>query len=281
MKNNLLIYDITWDRQFVRDETGKVFKLYRGKDYDTSWEKLEGKYGKDKKSITWLNKKVFNKYYKIIDFATFEIIEHKELFTTYFKDKNNVYVNSYMCVFDIIPNANPKTFKILDFEKGFSSSDGMDYWYKSILQYKLSDVQIINECYQKVKNEIYYDYLLKVNCDLKTFKIVHPKAITVAKDKNNVFFKGKIVEGANPKTFHFLEECIGKNAPYYLDRNIMFYAKDDKYAYFVSVPFLMKTIKTKDLENFRFEIVDEKYGCAFDSTYRYYNGKRKKLDKIE
>ncbi|NJM79664.1 MAG: hypothetical protein HC854_08720 [Flavobacterium sp.] len=61
----------------------------------------------------------FQKFYKIIDFETFEVIQSNNKNTTYFKDKNHVYLDSFMNYFTIIEDATPKDFKVLDIENGF------------------------------------------------------------------------------------------------------------------------------------------------------------------
>jgi len=275
---DLLILDIFWDRQLVRDTSGKEFEIFRGKDYDLDWISLGHGYSKNKNCIYYYQNTCFNKYLNKIDIASFVLIQANDVENTiYFKDKNAVYIESYMCGFSLLENANPVDFRFIDIERGYSTSGGNDYWYNSKLPYSLSKMSPINECYQLVNGSIFFGYLSQMNCDVSSFEQVHPKVATLFKDKNNIYFKDEIVESANPETFHFLEECISEQSPYYLENDIHFYAKDDKFAYFVNEPHGIKVIKTRDLENFRFEVID-KIGYGIDSTYRYEKGRRRKLE---
>ncbi|SHJ71165.1 DKNYY domain-containing protein [Pseudozobellia thermophila] len=276
--DDLIILDIFWDRQLVKDKSGKEFEIFRGKDYDHDWVNLGHGYSKNKDCIYYYLNTCFEKYLNKIDIDSFSVIEANEAEnTTYFKDKNAVYLESYMCGSTILPDASPNNFKILDIENGYSTSGEIDYWYESKLPYSLSEMTPINECYQRVGDAIYYGHTVRMTCDVDTFEQVHPKVDTLFKDKDHLYFKSEIVEGANPATFQFLEECIGEDAPYYLECDIHYYAKDDQYAYFVNEPFGIKVIKTRDLENFRFEVIDE-IGYGRDSKYRYEKGRRKKIN---
>ena len=275
--NDLIILDLFWDRQLVKDKSGKEFEIFRGKDYDHEWVNLGYGFSKDNNCIYYYDDTCFEQYLNKIDIASFSLIEANEAENTiYFKDKNAVYLKSYMCGFTILPEASPNNFRIIDIDNGYSTSGEFDYWYESKLPYALSEMTPINESYQRVGDSIFFAHTIKMTCDVNTFEQVHPKVATVFKDKGNLYFKNEIVEGANPATFHFLEDCIGNNSPYYLECDIHFYAKDDKQAYFVNEPFGIKIIKTKDLENFRFEVIDE-IGYGRDSNYRYEKGRRKKV----
>lgn len=276
--DELIILDIFWDRQLVRDKSGREFEIFRGKDYDTDWINLGHGYSKNNDWIYFYMNTCFEQHLKKIDIASFVLIEANEAENTvYFKDKNAVYLKSYMCGFEILPEANPNNFRIIDIDNGYATSGESDYWYDSKLPYSLSEMTSINGCYQRVGDAIYYGHTVRMTCDVDTFEQVHPKVDTLFKDKDHLYFKSDIVEGANPATFQFLEECIGENSPYYLECDIHFYAKDDQYAYFVNKPFGIKVIKTKDLENFKFEVIDG-IGYGRDSKYRYEKGRRKRID---
>lgn len=274
---DLLILESFWDRRRVKDKLGKEFEILRGKDYDFEWQSLGYGYSKDLKGIYHWDKECFRKYKKDIDISSFELIDaNKSENTFYFKDKAAVYLDSYMCSNSVIKNANPENFSILDIDKGYTSSGNIDFWYETELPYALSELVRINGSYQKVGDSIYFGHINKLSCDVESFKIINPKIETVAKDDNNVYFKSEIIEGANPETFHFLEQCVGEHSPYYLQCDIHFYAKDDKYAYFINSPFEFKIIKTKSLDDFTF-IVRDDIGYGIDSTYYYKKGRRKRL----
>lgn len=274
-KNEYVILEIFWDRQLVKDNnTGQEYEIFRGKDYDPDWIYLGHGYSKDKKRIYYYDDedKSIKKLIKNIDVETFDFIEANESDSTlYFKDKNNVYIRSYMCGFEMLKDANPKYFKIIDIDEGYSSSKNIDYWYDSKLPYSFSKLVPINETYQRVEHNIYMGHLNKLDCDVSTFEIVNPRVSTVAKDKNSVFFKNTKIPKANPKTFHFLDECIGSNSLYYRGCDRYFYAVDDQNAYFVDSLFHVKIIKTLDVKNFTFEVIDE-VGYGKDSDGNLYNG---------
>ena len=253
----------------------------RGIDYDTTWIKLGEGFAKRENEITFYNERKFSKLYKIIDFETFELIQSYKATTNYFKDKNNVYIDSYMNKdLQILENANPKDFKILDIENGYSTSGKADYWYDVKIPFRLKDADNFEgSFYQKVGNQVFFSFTNKLDCDVATFEIVDKREQhkTVFKDKNHIYHKGKILEDANPKTFHFIENCINETLrPYYSNCDIHYYAKDDQYAYFVDSVNAIKTIRTKDLDGFDFKVVDGK-GIAFDKEYEYHRGIRKKV----
>lgn len=275
--DDILILESFWDRRLVRDSLGNEFEIYRGKDYETNWVNLGHGYSKNKKGIFLWDKPCFTKFNKQISLSTFKmILANKSENTFYFKDKNSVYIDSYMADQVIIESAHPESFELLDIDKGYATSNGRDYWYNFKLPYSISEITHINKTYQQVRNSIYCGHLQKLHCDYKTFEIIHKKAPTVARDKNHVYFKSSIIEGADPQTFMFIEDCIADDSAHYLQCDIHFYAKDKNYAYFINVPFGFKIIKTKDLNNFRF-IIKSGIGYGIDSNYYYEKGKRKKL----
>ncbi|WP_159636895.1 DKNYY domain-containing protein [Sphingobacterium composti Ten et al. 2007 non Yoo et al. 2007] len=216
---------------------------------------------------------IFKKYYRTIDFPTFTVITSLDRPTiTYFKDKNHVYVDSFMNEFTILEDANPDDFNILDLEKGFSNSGNQDYVYDRKLPYLLKDVVKLSSYYQKVNDKIYFGYThLVEEVDVDSFKIVHPD-MNFARDKDFFYFKDKRVPEIDISTFKFLDACFTDE--YYQNQDVCWYAVDSKNAYFVnSIADKIKVIKTKNPSNFGFEIVDE-IGYGVDGDIRYYYGKR-------
>lgn len=281
MTNEYEILQLEWDYCIVQDQSGNKKKLTRGVDYDKTWVKLGEGFAKRDSEITFYNERKFSKLYKTIDFETFELIQSHNVTINYFKDKNNVYIDSYMNKdLTILEDANPNDFEILDIENGYSTSANIDYWYDVKIPFRLADAVIYEgDNYQKVGNRIYFAFVNRVDCDVATFEIVdkreHHK--TVFKDKNHIYHKGKILEGANPKTFHFIENCINDELrPYYYNCDIHYYAKDDQYAYFVDSVNSIKIIKTKDVDGFDFKVVDSR-GIAFDKNYEYHRGVKKRI----
>jgi hypothetical protein len=127
---------------------------------------------------------------------------------SYFIDKNKTYVvtedwHSHFCSFNIIPNADPSTFKAF------------------------------NDMFQKDKNNVYSNtnywgwgvpsIIKKVNTDAASFLALAGK---YAKDKNNAYyftFKNngtvEIVAGADPVTFEVFQE----DNEYAMDKNNMYF----------------------------------------------------------
>ncbi len=275
---DIVILDVFWDRQLVRDGSGNEYEIFRGKDYDLGWVRLGHGYSKDGKGVYLWNDPCFNKYRKQISLPTFEMIQANEAGNTfYFRDENAVYIDSHMAYQIRVENADPKDFRILDIDQGYATSNGKDYWYDSELPYRISEIKHINGSYQQVGNSIYFGHIEKLSCHPETFEIVHEKVPTVARDSEHVFFKSSVIEGADPETFRFMEECTEDDAPAYLEDDIHFYATDKRYAYFVDSTYGVKIIKTKDLSNFRF-IVKDGIGYGIDSNYLYEKGRRRKLN---
>lgn len=50
----------------------------------------------DDKFILHYDRDVYSKFYKVIDLPTFEVIQSNGSSIHYFKDKNHVYLDSYM-----------------------------------------------------------------------------------------------------------------------------------------------------------------------------------------
>lgn len=288
MKSNTIIIDVFWDKRLVKDELGNQFEIFRGKDYETDWEKLGYGYAKDKTKIYKYDKVVFKEYYSNIDFDTFRIVEgytekskynpaNENVKTVYFADKNKVYIDGYCEGISVIEGIHPKDFKIIDIKNEYVTNGKEDFVFNRKLPYRLKDMETINSVYVKSNGTVYFwNTNVVASCDTNSFELVNDAVINIAKDKNHVYYKDKIIEGANPETFHFLEGCINTNRTYYQNWDIDFYAKDKRHAYFISTPFHVKVLKTNSLDNFRFKVIDKK-GYAFDNTYQYYRGVRKKI----
>lgn len=272
-----VILEIFWDRRLVRDESGQEYEIFRGKDYDPDWQSLGHGYSKNKQGIYYYLNPCFTKHLQQIDLASFDLLAANDSERhIYFKDKHAVYLNSIWIGFAPLPQADPHNFTVIDLDKAYARSGNIDYWLDSQLPYSLTEMTSLNQSYQRVGDTIYFGHTNPVPCDAATFEQVHPKVTTLFKDKDHLYFKGKIVEGANPQTFYFLPACIGEDAPHYLECDIHFYARDDQYAYFVNAPHEIKIIRTKDLANFRFE-VSKGIGYGRDSKYRYEKGRRRKI----
>jgi len=237
----------------------------------------------DNEFILFYESEVFKKFYKTIDFETFQIIavnaetEDDYASTIYFADKNHVYLQSAFCSFCVLENAIPQDFKVLDVQKGYAFSNGNYFRHSSKMPFDYSKANYLNDYYAVADDKLYFgDTVLVENVDIESFTIPHSELIgNLGMDNNYVFFKGRIIPDANPKTFKILETCL--DGTYYLECDNTFYAKDDKQAYFVrTISNEVKIIKTKSLNDFHFKVIDER-GYAFDKEYSYYMGKRTKL----
>jgi hypothetical protein len=265
-----VILDLHWDRQTVRDSKGNVLELLRGKDYDLDWILMGECFAKFENVILKYDNLCFEKLKKTIDFDTFDLVASNENGTHYFKDKSRVYLKYYNKEY-ILEGADPDNFKVLDIEKGISKDDSHYYYYEKNIPFDLSKATILNDFYVLAEGKVFFCFQETEGADADSFTIIREN---LGKDKNHVYFKGKIVLGADAETFNVLEGCI--NSKYYEEMDFTFYAKDKLMAYFINASAkVIKSIKSKSLSEFRFEIIDEK-GFCFDKEYRYYFGKRTK-----
>lgn len=229
----------------------------------------------DNKCILHFDKEVYRKFYPVIDFASFGIIESNGSTFHYFRDKNQVYIESYMNAFAVLPDADPVDFRILDFKSGKSTSNGNDYLFDQKLPHRFDDYQVLSRYYQFAAGAVYFNYFHAMHeADIQSFEVLQGEQVgNVAKDKDHVYFRDKIVDGADPGSFHFLEECF--SGEYYTECDHTYYAKDKNQAYYVdTIGKAFKVIKTKSADQFHFKVIDE-LGYAFDGKYRYLFGKRK------
>ena len=228
----------------------------------------------DDKFILHFDNEVYGKFYADIDFPSFEIIQSNGSTFHYFKDKKHVYLESHMNRFCILPDADPADFQILDFEKGMTTSGGNDYVYEQKLVYRLTDIRELQGIYQQVGDAVYCAYFNQVeDADVASFVVLHGDRIgNVAKDRKHVYFRDKIVSEADAESFGILAECV--DGSYYRECDHTFYAKDKRFAFYIdSIAKSMKTIQTKSVQQFGFEVKDG-LGYAFDGEYRYLYGKR-------
>lgn len=228
----------------------------------------------DDSFILHFDSEVYRKFYADIDFPSFEIIQSNGSTFHYFKDKKHVYLESYRNRFCILPDADPADFQILDFEKGMATSGGHDYVFEQKLVYRLTDVRELPGIYQLVGNTVYCAYFKRVeDADVASFEVLHGDRIgNVAKDSKHVYFRDEIVPDADADSFSILAECVGGS--YYRECDHTFYATDKRWAFYIdSIAKTIKTIKTKNVQQFGFEVRDE-LGYAFDGEYRYLYGKR-------
>ena len=189
------------------------------------------KYFKDKDNIYFLNDKDDKMEFEKLDGAnlkTFEIIDD------YFaRDDKNVYIFGYK-----LDGIDPKTFEALNYEM-IKDKNGV-YFLENIseenenseiktkkLNLKGLDLRSFkkvndSDYYFKDKNSIYYEdsgNLHKIeNADLKTFKDLD---YNFAKDKNNIYYKNKKLDGIDAASFEKIEFNFikDKNGLYKIDED--------------------------------------------------------------
>ena len=235
----------------------------------------------DNKFILHFDREVYRKFYPVIDFASFEIIESNGSTFHYFRDKNRVYIESYMNAFAVLPDAAPVDFKILDFERGRSTAGGNYYLFDKKLPHSFEDYQVLSHYYQLAAGTVYFNYLHAMHeADIPSFEVLQGEKVgNVAKDKNHVYFRDQIVDSADPGSFHFLEECF--SGEYYRECDHTYYAKDKHQAYYVdTIARAFKAIRTKNVDQFHFKVIDE-LGYAFDGKNNYLFGKKVPLKNNE
>ena len=249
-----------------RDDKMKLEKL-AGANLKT-FEIMDGNFARDDKNLYIFEYKVDG-----IDPKTFEALNYEMI-----KDKNGVYFLENIS--EENENSEIKTRKLnlkgLDL-RSFKKIDDSDYYFKD-------------------KNSIYYEdsgNLHKIeNADLKTFKDLD---YNFAKDKNNIYYKNKKLDGIDAASFEKIEFNFikDKNRLYKIDEDeekneIKLipinekvnlenfeeiggnYYKDDKNLYYFGEN-EFKKIEGADASSFE----KVKYSDFYkDKNYVYYNGKK-------
>lgn len=266
------------DPPYIEVSNGsETYKLPGGVDI-SSWQPLSETFSKDKDAIYRFEGVEFQQYRHLIDVQTFEVILEDDVTHCYFKDAHHVYIQSYRCPFTILEGADPNSFEVMDVSKGFSCDKDHLYYFDSLLPYRMENLKLLNEHYALADGCLYAGYTQLIEgADVDSFVIPEPNLVSnVAKDKNHVYFRNRVVEGADPESFYFLSQCVEVSRPYYYNCDIDFYAKDNASAYFVkTISKAFKHIRPKNIADFRFEVIDEQ-GYGYDGKDYYYQGKKVK-----
>ena len=189
------------------------------------------KYYKDKNNIYFLNDRDNKMKLEKLNYAdpkTFEIINGN-----FARDDKNIYIFGYK-----LDGIDPKTFETLNYEM-IKDKNGV-YFLENIseenenseiktkkLNLKGLDLRSFkkvndSDYYFKDKNSIYYEdsgNLHKIeNADLKTFKDLD---YNFAKDKNNIYYKNKKLDGIDAASFEKIEFNFikDKNGLYKIDED--------------------------------------------------------------
>lgn len=161
-----------------------------------------------------------------IDKETFQ-----EISAVYSKDKNGVYVIENRG-WKKLEGLDPVTFEIINIsgsarqylkdKNGVYSIDGdSDNLVLEKLPYDSQTYEVINQLYSRDKNNIYYDNKKIEGADLPTFQRIDE--YIYSKDKNNIYFRGKKISGVDKETFEKIDKynySKDKNNIYYDDKKI-------------------------------------------------------------
>ena len=161
-----------------------------------------------------------------IDKETFQ-----EISAVYSKDKNGVYVIENRG-WKKLEGLDPVTFEIINIsgsarqylkdKNGVYSIDGdSDNLVLEKLPYDPQTYEVINQLYSRDKNNIYYDNKKIEGADLPTFQRIDE--YIYSKDKNNIYFRGKKISGVDKETFEKIDKynySKDKNNIYYDNKKI-------------------------------------------------------------
>ena len=144
--------------------------------------------GKDKNHVFFNDEILEN-----ADAKTFENIQ-----SSYYKDKNNVFILQGTNVDARILAADPNTFKILKEFSWTKDQNNVFYGRQKLANANVKTFTAIDENWGK-DDKYYYNRENKIDSlDYQSAQIVGANYI---KDKNKVFYENILIEDANPKTF--------------------------------------------------------------------------------
>ena len=173
---------------FLNDKDDKMeFEKLAGANPKT-FEIINGNFARDDKNVYFFNKKVIG-----VDAKTFEEVGYDIV-----KDKNGVY---------FLENVSEEN-ENLEIKTKNLKADGID----------LKTLKKLDNGYFKDKNSIYYElsgnlYKMK-NVDLPTFEVLnssYSSSVYFTKDKNNVYYNGKKLDGIVPNDFEQIQSYFIKD----------------------------------------------------------------------
>lgn len=151
--------------EYSKDKNNVYYDFQKIEGADIKTFEPEGFFiGKDKKGVYYKTHKING-----IDVNSTEVLENE-----FYKDKNNIYYRNKK-----LENFKPENFEVIS-----SSLVGQneDFYYFT----------------KDENNNIKFILLENKNVDAETFEVLDEE---YTKDKNNVYYKGKILKGADVKTF--------------------------------------------------------------------------------
>ncbi|KOS07515.1 hypothetical protein AM493_16775 [Flavobacterium akiainvivens] len=222
------------------------------------------------KSIYRYDSETFTSLKKVIDYDSFELVEAYKDKTFYFKDRNRVYVTSYMCTPSVIEGANPKTFKVIDTEEGIGFDGNNYYWYQETLPYDYSKAEKYNEYYVRVGQQVFFFTIFVDGADADTFSIIWQN---IARDKDSLFFKGVKEPLVDIDTFKMVPGCFDD---FHLDQSHTYYAANKDNVYFINtISRGLKKLSGVKPAEFSVKIVDERLYGLTPKGYYYFGIKKK------
>ena len=246
--------------EFFGDSYNKYFKdkdniyFLNDKDNKMEFEKLaavnpktfeiiDDYFARDEKNVYFFNKKVIG-----VDAKTFEEVGYDIV-----KDKNGLH---------ILIDSNETEIKTKNLK-----ADGID----------LRTLKKLDNGYFKDKNNIYYGlsgnlYKIK-NADLQTFEVLnspYSSSVYFAKDKNNVYYNGKKLDGIVPNDFEQIQSYFIK------DKNGIYKFEEGENEQDLKITPINAKIDFKNLKE-----LDWKYFGDDKNIYYFDEDSFKKVDKAD
>ena len=232
---------------FLNDKDDKMeFEKLAGANPKT-FEIVDDYFARDDKNVYFFNKKVIG-----VDAKTFEKVGYDIV-----KDKNGVY---------FLENVSEEN-ENLEIKTKNLKADGID----------LKTLKKLDNGYFKDKNSIYYElsgnlYKMK-NVDLPTFEVLnspYSSSVYFAKDKNNVYYNGKKLDGIVPNDFEQIQSYFIK------DKNGIYKFEEGENEQDLKITPINAKIDFKNLKE-----LDWKYFGDDKNIYYFDEESFKKVDKAD
>ena len=240
-KNN--VYIVASERPISTDSINTKLNFYKLIGANPKTFELIDNFGKDDKNVYFLDKKL-----KGIDAKTFE-----EISFSIVKDKNGLH---------ILLNSDDSGIKTRNLK-----ISGLD----------LKTFKKLENGYYKDKNNIYYDLDNNLstikNADLATFEVLnspYSSSIYFAKDKNNVYYQNKKIDGLVADGFEQIQSNFIK------DRNGIYKFEEDENEKSLKITPINAKIDFKNLRE-----LDWKYFGDDKNIYYFDEDSFKKVDKAD
>ena len=158
-----------------------------------------------------------------------------------FKDKNNIYYNGKK----VFPGADPASFEIED----WFAKDKNTVWYlesmKSLKGFVAKNFKPLGKGYVSDGRLVFYLDMQIENADAPSFQVLGKG--TYAKDRNQVYAKGKLVKGADAETFELIGNGVWADG---IASDEHDYARDQNNVYFLDYYDEVKAVENVDVGTF-------------------------------